>query len=203
MYAYFIGKIAYMQADSVVMEVNNIGYNIKVSAQTIQNLGHMSGEVKLYTYTYVKEDAFSLFGFLTREELELFKKMITVNGIGPKGALAILSTMSVDTLRFAILSGDAKSIAKSPGIGAKTAERLIIDLKDKINADEVFALNTGEMVTGAQACELPAKKEAIEALTALGYSATDAIKAVNQVECNEETSTEEILKTALKKIITI
>lgn len=203
MYAYFIGKIAYMQADSVVMEVNNIGYNIKVSAQTIQNLGHMSGEVKLYTYTYVKEDAFSLFGFLTREELELFKKMITVNGIGPKGALAILSTMSVDTLRFAILSGDAKSIAKSPGIGAKTAERLIIDLKDKISADEVFALTAGETVTGAQTCELPAKKEAIEALTALGYSATDAIKAVNQVECNEETSTEEILKSALKKIITL
>lgn len=203
MYAYFIGKIAYMQADSVVMEVNNIGYNIKVSAQTIQNLGHMSGEVKLYTYTYVKEDAFSLFGFLTREELELFKKMITVNGIGPKGALAILSTMSVDTLRFAILSGDAKSIAKSPGIGAKTAERLIIDLKDKISADEVFALNTGETVSIAQTSELPAKKEAIEALTALGYSATDAIKAVNQVECNKDTSTEEILKLALKKIISL
>lgn len=203
MYAYFIGKIAYMQADSVVMDVNNIGYNIKVSAQTMQNLGHMSGEVKLYTYTYVKEDAFSLFGFLTREELELFKKMITVNGIGPKGALAILSTMSVDTLRFAILSGDAKSIAKSPGIGAKTAERLIIDLKDKISADEVFTVNTGENVTGSMATELPNKKEAIEALTALGYSAADAIKAVNLLECTEDSSTEEILKAALKIIITL
>ena len=201
MYAYFIGKIAYMQTDSVVMEVNNIGYNIKVSAVTIQNLSHMSGEVKLYTYTYVKEDALSLFGFLTREELELFKMMITVNGIGPKGALAILSTLSVDALRFAILSGDSKSIAKSPGIGAKTAERLIIDLKDKINAEEVFSVEKGEAVTGAMTAELPAKKEAIEALTALGYSATDAVKAVGMVECTEDTSTEEILKTALKKII--
>ena len=144
MYAYFIGKITYMTADSVVLEVNNIGYNIKVSAQTIQNLGHLSGEVKLYTYTYVKEDALGLFGFLTREELELFKMMLTVNGIGPKGALSILSTLSVDTLRFAILSGDAKSIAKAPGVGAKSAERLIIDLKDKINAEDVFTLNSSE-----------------------------------------------------------
>ncbi len=203
MYAYFIGKIAYVQADSVIMEVNNIGYNIKVSAQTIQNLGHMSGDVKLYTYTYVKEDALSLFGFLTREELDLFKKMITVNGIGPKGALAILSTMSVDTLRFAILSGDAKSIAKSPGIGAKTAERLIIDLKDKINAEEVFALNTPDMPMNTIGTESPAKKEAIEALTALGYSATDAIKAVNQAECTSDAATEEILKASLKIIMTL
>lgn len=203
MYAYFIGKIAYVQADSVIMEVNNIGYNIKVSAQTIQNLGHMSGDVKLYTYTYVKEDALSLFGFLTREELELFKKMITVNGIGPKGALAILSTMSVDTLRFAILSGDAKSIAKSPGIGAKTAERLIIDLKDKISAEEVFALNTPDISINTSGTESPAKKEAIEALTALGYSATDAIKAVNQAECTSDAATEEILKASLKIIMTL
>ncbi|MBE5885577.1 MAG: Holliday junction branch migration protein RuvA [Lachnospiraceae bacterium] len=203
MYAYFIGKIAYVQTDSVIMEVNNIGYNIKVSAQTIQNLGHMSGDVKLYTYTYVKEDTLSLFGFLTREELELFKKMITVNGIGPKGALAILSTMSVDTLRFAILSGDAKSIAKSPGIGAKTAERLIIDLKDKISAEEVFALNTPDMPINTSGTETPAKKEAIEALTALGYSATDAIKAVNQAEYTSDADTEEILKASLKIIMTL
>lgn len=202
MYAYFIGKITYMTADSVVLEVNNIGYNIKVSAQTIQNLGHLSGEVKLYTYTYVKEDALGLFGFLTREELELFKMMLTVNGIGPKGALSILSTLSVDTLRFAILSGDAKSIAKAPGVGAKSAERLIIDLKDKINAEDVFTLNSSESNAVIVTQELPAKKEAIEALTALGYSATDALKAVNQITCTEDTTVEEILKQALKVIMT-
>ena len=203
MYAYFIGRITYMTADSVVLEVNNIGYNIKVSAQTIQNLGHLSGEVKLYTYTYVKEDALGLFGFLTREELELFKMMLTVNGIGPKGALSILSTLSVDTLRFAILSGDAKSIAKSPGVGAKSAERLIIDLKDKINAEDVFILNSSESNAAVVTQELPAKKEAIEALTALGYSATDALKAVNQITCTEDTTVEEILKQALKVIMTL
>ncbi|MBO5326333.1 MAG: Holliday junction branch migration protein RuvA [Lachnospiraceae bacterium] len=203
MYAYFIGKITYMTADSVVLEVNNIGYNIKVSAQTIQNLGHLSGEVKLYTYTYVKEDALGLFGFLTREELELFKMMLTVNGIGPKGALSILSTSSVDTLRFAILSGDAKSIAKAPGVGAKSAERLIIDLKDKINAEDVFTLNSSESNAVIVTQELPAKKEAIEALTALGYSATDALKAVNQITCTEDTTVEEILKQALKVIMTL
>jgi len=203
MYAYFIGKITYMTADSVVLEVNNIGYNIKVSAQTIQNLGQLSGEVKLYTYTYVKEDALGLFGFLTREELELFKMMLTVNGIGPKGALSILSTLSVDTLRFAILSGDAKSIAKAPGVGAKSAERLIIDLKDKINAEDVFTLNSSESNAVIVTQELPAKKEAIEALTALGYSATDALKAVNQITCTEDTTVEEILKQALKVIMTL
>lgn len=203
MYAYFIGRITYMTADSVVLEVNNIGYNIKVSAQTIQNLGHLSGEVKLYTYTYVKEDALGLFGFLTREELELFKMMLTVNGIGPKGALSILSTLSVDTLRFAILSGDAKSIAKAPGVGAKSAERLIIDLKDKINAEDVFTLNSSESNAVIVTQELPAKKEAIEALTALGYSATDALKAVNQITCTEDATVEEILKQALKVIMTL
>ncbi len=203
MYAYFIGKITYMQADSVVLEVNNIGYNIKVSAQTIQNLGHFSGEVKLYTYTYVKEDALSLFGFLTREELELFKMMLTVNGIGPKGALSILSTLNVDALRFAILSGDAKSIAKAPGVGAKSAERLIIDLKDKVNAEDVFNMNSTENKVVAMSQELPAKKEAIEALTALGYSATEAVKAVNQVDCTADSSVEDVLKLALKIIVTL
>ncbi len=202
MYAYFIGQIVYMQEDSVVMEVNNIGYNIKVSAQTLQNLGHMSGDIKLYTYTYVKEDALSLFGFLTREELELFKKMITVNGIGPKGALAILSTLTVNALRFAILSGDAKSIAKSPGIGSKTAERLIIDLKDKIDVQEIFQTDAPANTGAGIAKDYPAKKEAVEALAALGYSATDAVKAVNQISCDENTTTEELLKDALKIIIT-
>lgn len=201
MYAYFIGDVVAMQTDSVIMEVNHIGYNIKVSSQTIQTLGQMSGEVKLYTYTYVKEDALSLFGFLTREELELFKKMITVNGIGPKGALAILSSMSVDTLRFAILSGDAKTIAKAPGIGAKTAERLILDLRDKINIEDEFALSSP--VNGVSQQEHPAKKEAVEALTALGYSATDALKAVNRVVIEEDTTTEELLKASLKMIMTL
>lgn len=201
MYAYFIGDVVAIQADSVVLEVNHIGYNIKVSSQTIQTLGQMSGEVKLYTYTYVKEDALSLFGFMTREELELFKKMITVNGIGPKGALAILSSMSVDTLRFAILSGDSKTIAKAPGIGAKTAERLILDLRDKINIEDDFAVNVAD--TGVSSQEHPAKKETVEALAALGYSATDALKAVNRIACDGNTTTEELLKASLKIIMTL
>ncbi len=201
MYAYFIGDVVAIQADSVILEVNHIGYNIKVSNQTIQTLGQMSGEVKLYTYTYVKEDALSLFGFMTREELELFKKMITVNGIGPKGALAILSAMSVDTLRFAILSGDSKTIAKAPGIGAKTAERLILDLRDKINIEDDFMVSASNTVASSQ--EHPAKKETVEALTALGYSATDALKAVNKIGCDENTTTEELLKASLKVIMTL
>lgn len=203
MYAYFIGKITSIQQDSVILEANNIGYNIYVSTQTIQNLMQISGDVKLYTYTNVREDALTLFGFLTAEELYLFKKMIMVNGIGPKGALAILSTMSVDAFRMAILSGDAKSIAKAPGIGAKTAERLIIDLKDKVSAEDVFASPLPNASRNGSAMESPAKREAMEALTALGYSATDAAKAVSMIACDDSVSTEEILKSALKKIIAL
>lgn len=203
MYAYFIGKVAYIQADSVVLEVNNIGYNIKVSSQTLQNLGQMAGQVKLYTYTYVKEDTLSLFGFLTGEELELFKMMLTVNGIGPKGALSILSTLSVDALRMAILSGDAKSIAKAPGVGAKSAERMIIDLKDKIHPEDVFSVNTFETKSVLVTQDNPAVKDAVEALTAFGFSASDALKAVNSVECNADSTAEELLSRALKVIVTI
>ena len=119
-----------------VLDVGGIGYNIKISADTASRLPGIGEPVKLYTYTNVKEDSFQLFGFLSRNDLEIFKKCITVNGIGPKGALAILSVLDADSLRFAIMSGDVKAISKAPGIGAKSAERIILDLKDKIKKDE-------------------------------------------------------------------
>ena len=127
MYAYFIGRVTEYTADGIVLEANNVGYNIKVTGETREILASRDGEVKVYTYTYVKEDTLSLFGFLTREELSLFEKMLTVSGIGPKGALAILAALPYDALIYAILTGDAKSISKAQGIGSKTAQRLIID----------------------------------------------------------------------------
>lgn len=201
MYAYLKGTVEEITQDNLVLEVNQIGYNIKISARTMNAISGVGSFVKIYTYTLVREDAFSLYGFLTRDDLELFKKLITVNGIGPKGGLAILSIMSADELRFAILSGDAKAIAKAPGVGAKTAERVILDLKDKISIED--ALSPKDVVSidalpGEDAGDR--KNEAIEALVALGYSATDALRAVKQVAVTENTTVEEILKAALKYI---
>lgn len=199
MYAYLRGTIEEITEDNLVLEVNQIGYNIKISARTAQELENVGSQVKIYTYTLVREDALLLYGFLTRDELELFKKLITVNGIGPKGGLAILSVLGADELRFAILSGDAKAISKAPGVGAKTAERVILDLKDKISFEDVL-MPKEEAVLAQTSSEKGGneKNEAIEALVALGYSASEALKAVKQVEITENTNAEEILKKALK-----
>lgn len=201
MYAYLKGTVEEITQDNLVLEVNQIGYNIKISARTMNAISGVGSFVKIYTYTLVREDAFSLYGFLTRDDLELFKKLITVNGIGPKGGLAILSIMSADELRFAILSGDAKAIAKAPGVGAKTAERVILDLKDKISIEDALSPKDTvsiDALSGEDAGDR--KNEAIEALVALGYSATDALRAVKQVAVTENTTVEEILKAALKYI---
>lgn len=201
MYAYLKGTLEEIAEDAVVVEVGNIGYNVRVSATTTQGLPGIGSEVKIYTYTLVREDAFTLYGFLTKDDLEIFKKLITVNGIGPKGGLAILSVMNADALRFAIMAGDAKSIAKAPGVGNKTAERVILDLRDKISLEDTL-LGLGEPVVTASAAgggaDNVTKREAIEALVALGYSASDATNAVKRVEVDENRTVEGILKAALK-----
>ena len=138
MIAFVKGFIEDISEENVVIDTGNIGYNLKISTGTAARLPGIGAEVKLYTYTCVREDSFSLFGFLSRDDLEIFKKLITVNGIGPKGGLAILSVMTADSLRFAIMSGDAVGIAKAPGIGKKTAERVILDLKDKISLEDTL-----------------------------------------------------------------
>ncbi|MCM1252592.1 MAG: Holliday junction branch migration protein RuvA [Clostridium sp.] len=201
MYAYLKGTIEDITEDNLVIEAGQIGYNVKVSARTINALGGIGSFVKIYTYTLVREDAFSLYGFLTKDDLEIFKKLITVNGIGPKGGLAILSIMSADELRFAILSADARAIAKAPGVGAKTAERVILDLKDKISIEDAIS-GGGASISAAVADETLGnqKNEAVEALVALGYSPSEALKAVKQVELTGDISVEDILKAALKFI---
>ena len=203
MYAYLKGTLEEITEDNIVVEVGNIGYNVKVSTTTADLLPPLGNEVKIYTYTLVREDTFSLYGFLTRDDLEIFKKLITVNGIGPKGGLAILSVMSADALRFAIMAGDAKSIAKAPGIGNKTAERVILDLRDKVSLEDTLRglgepVGAAGAVSGGGNLDNAMKKEAIEALVALGYSASDATAAVKKVEVTEETTVESILKMALK-----
>lgn len=202
MIAYIKGEVADITEDNLVIEANNIGYNIKISSATAGLLPRVGEEVKIYTYTYVREDAFLLYGFLTKDDLDIFKKLITVNGIGPKGGLAVLSVMSADDLRFAILSGDAKEISKAPGIGKKTAERVILDLRDKISIEDTFINNGAKDAAGTIAGGLTssAREEAAEALTALGYSAAEALKAVKQIEITDDMDAEAVLKQALKKM---
>ena len=166
----------------------------------VQKLPGIGAQVRIYTYTCVREDAFILYGFLTRDDLWIFKKLITVNGIGPKGALGILSAMTADDLRFAIIAGDSKAIAKAPGIGAKSAERIILDLKDKITFEPDSLSETDMSVSSSSSIDSTAKNEAIEAMSALGYSPAEALKAVKQIEITPDMDAGAILKAALKVI---
>lgn len=205
MIAYIKGILTEMREDSIVVEASGIGYNILVPATVLEQLPPPGSEVKIHTYTYVREDAFLLYGFSGRDDLNIFKQCITVSGIGPKGALAILSVMDADALRFAILAGDAKTVSKAPGIGAKTAQRLILELKDKVRLEDTLAgLQERSLEKDAagstSGMNSSAKKEAVEALVALGYSSTEALKAVNQIESVKDMDSEAILKAALKNL---
>ncbi len=202
MIAYIKGEITDITEDNLVLESNGIGYNIKISASTAAILPELGEVMKIYTYTSVREDAFQLYGFLTKDDLSIFKKLITVSGIGPKVGLSVLSALSADELRFAIAAGDAKAISKAPGVGKKTAERVILELKDKISIEDSFANISGNsrMESFESGTHASAKNEAVEALTALGYSSSEALRAVKQVVLEEGMNTEEILKQALKYI---
>ena len=203
MYAYIKGEIIDISEDNLVLECNNIGYNIRIPLSVAQRLPGIGATVKIYTYTSVREDAFNLFGFLSKDDLEIYKKLIAVNGIGPKGALSILSAMSADDLRFAILSGDAAAIAKAQGIGKKSAERIILELRDKVQFTVSAAADLEVLTSSDTTAETNAKNEAIEALTSLGYSPSDALRAVRQIELTEDMDAGTILKQALKLISTL
>jgi Holliday junction DNA helicase RuvA len=201
MISYLKGELAEVKENYVVIEVGNIGYEVSLPASSILELPSKGSILKLYTYLHVREDAIGLFGFLTKDDLEMFKLLITVNGIGPKGALGILSAISADDIRFAVLAEDAKAIAKAPGIGSKTASKLILELKDKFKLESAFEqrlLNQSDKkeVSGV----FGKREEAVQALTVLGYSGTEALKIVNLVDITEDMSSEEILKMCLKKM---
>lgn len=201
MYAYIKGKLAEKNIDHIVVEAGGIGYLIYVPAQSIDYLPDEGDQIKVYTYLYIREDAMVLYGFLTKDDLEIFKMLITVSGIGPKGGLGILSTLSADDLRFAILSGDSKTISKAPGIGAKTAQRVIIDLKDKMSLEEAFEKKLENNADGVQkTLNSSTKNDAVLALSALGYSSAESLKAVSKVDITDDMDVEDVLKLALKNM---
>ena len=203
MIAYLNGILAEIEEENIVIEVNGIGYNVRIPAGMAGRLPQIGEVVKLYTYTSVREDAIGLYGFLSRDDLNMYRQLITVSGIGPKGGLSVLSAMSADELRMAVISQDAKAIAKAPGVGTKTAQRIILELKDKISLEdtammrEVNQVPQGSMLTGK--CQ--AQTEAVEALTALGYSPSEALRAVKAVlQETPDLDVEALLKAALKKM---
>ena len=210
MIAFVNGVLAQVDTDKAVVDVGGIGYNVHASQTTLDRLPAVGSPVKLHTYMSVREDAMQLYGFLSVDELNFFKMLIGVSGIGPKGALSILSVMRPDDLRFAILSADAKAIAKAPGIGKKTAERMVLELHDKISPEEItHGISDGVVVSGLElsgvgAEAAGAEQEAVQALVALGYSSTEALRVVRKVlsgaDATKEFTTEEILKLALKEI---
>ena len=200
MIAFVKGILDAVAEDYVIVENQGIGFHILVPGSVVQAMPQTGNTVKIYTYTYVREDVLQLYGFLTKDQLEMFQLLITVNGIGPKGALGILTVMDVDALRLAILSDDAKSIAKSPGIGAKTASKLILELKDKCHLEDVFYSDENKESAAVVSVDNEARNDAIQALVALGYSASEATAAVRKTDLSEDLSVGDILKQSLKNL---
>lgn len=201
MISFVKGKLVYIYENTIIVENNGIGYEIFVPMSVIGNMPQIGSEVMIYTYMNVREDALQLFGFLDRDTLEVFKLLITVSGIGPKGAIGVLGTLSADDIRYAVMAEDAKTIAKAPGIGVKTASKVVIELKDKLKMCDV-APDIKSEIDGQQSIfednSKQAVSDAIEALAALGYSATEATKAVRKADTGEDTTVEELLKQSLK-----
>ena len=200
MIAFVSGQLENVSGNTAVIDVNGLGFEVQVSAQTAGELASqgIDAAVKLYTYMIVREDQISLCGFLSRDELNLFKMLITVSGVGPKGALSILSAMSADELRYNIVSGDAAAISRAPGVGKKTAERVILDLRDKLkNTMDMNEGPSGEMSGSVPLQENSAEKDAVDALVSLGYARQEAARAVAQAKNDGAVGTEELLHKAL------
>ena len=197
------GELVEIETDRILVDVGGIGYGIFMSGNAMGRLPQIGREVRIYTYLNVKEDAMQLFGFLTKDDLKVFKLLIGVNGIGPKGGLAILSVLTPDDLRFAVMSGDVKAISSAPGIGKKTAEKIILELKDKLSIEDVLehAVSKETVTSSVLEHSHEVMSEAVQALVALGYGNTEALKAVKRIEIMDNMGVNEVLKQALKSMV--
>ncbi|MBE5927713.1 MAG: Holliday junction branch migration protein RuvA [Lachnospiraceae bacterium] len=200
MIAYLKGIVADVETDKIIIENNNMGFNVFVTANMAMNTG-IGEEIILHTYLSVKEDAMNLFGFATKDELKVFRILLGVSGVGPKGALGILSALTPDELRVAVMSDDSKAISKAPGIGNKTAMKVIIELKDKLNIEDMLNKDSDNIVANISNVYDELINEAYQAMVALGYSQSEAMKAVKSAEINEKTTSQDIIKHALKTIL--
>lgn len=200
MIAFLKGKVVSVSESQLVLDVNDVGFQISITSRDAARMPSVGHQVLLYTYLSVREDAMQLFGFLSEDDLEIYRLLIGVSGIGPKAGLGILSVLSADDLRFAVLADDAKAIARAPGVGNKTAQKLILELKDKLSLEEAIEKKLDNAADGGLDLQ-ENKNQAVQALVALGYSGSEALRAVKQVEISPDMDTEDILKQALKKMV--
>ncbi len=201
MIAFIRGELADITADTAVVDAGGVGYAILMPARHLAQLPPIGSDVLIHTYMQVKEDDQQLFGFLDKEDLVIFKKVIGVSGIGPKGALSLLSQMTASELHFAVVSGDAKTISQTPGIGKKTAEKIVLELRDKFDSDELLAAAGFDRLQQGIPAEDTEMSEAVEALVALGYSKTDAMHAVRSIDGAGEMGAEELIRMALTNLM--
>ncbi len=201
MIAYIKGVLAHVAENAAVVECGGMGYAITMSAATISRLPGTGQQVHIHTSMHVKEDGITLYGFITPEEQRLFLLLTSVSGIGPKAALSLLGAMPPTALMLAIITEDTAALGKAPGIGKKTAARLVLELKDKLKTQDTLEVSFGQGSAGAFAAgsQSSEKQDAIDALLALGYSRSEGVKAVMAVAL-EDMTTEQILKEALKKL---
>ena len=197
MISFVRGKLDSVTLSAAIVEVGGIGYEINVGVNTLSKLPNTGTEIKLHTYLQVKEDGMSLFGFLEKEELNMFNMLISVSGIGPKSAMNMLSQASAQDLMLAIISDDIAMMSKFQGIGKKTAGRLILELKDKIKTGDATNFDFGESSAAVQVSADNPKGEAVAALCALGYSRSEAVKATVSVY-EDGMDTQQIIKLSLK-----
>ena len=194
MISYIKGRLEAKNLDNVIIEVGGIGYKIFMSATSMDRLGETGTEVKVHTYMRVREDDISLYGFCTNEELKMFEQLLGVSGVGAKSALSILANISPSSFALAIITGDLNTLKSLPGIGAKSAQRMILELKDKMKTQEAIE---PEFIPVQNTVKNDKAKDAIEALQVLGYSRRDIDLAISKIDTNE-LSVEDIIKQGLK-----
>lgn len=199
MLAYIKGTIEYIDRDGFVIENNGVGFSVMSSSNVTSRL-NLHEKTMVHTYMHVREDDISLFGFLSKDEIHVFKMLIGVSGIGPKGALAIMSALTVDELRMAVLSDDHKAIAKANGVGPKTAQRVVIELRDKFRLEDVLdGFSEEDSLSDVAGNDIIS--EAAMALSSLGYSNVEALRAIKKVPDYDKMTVEMLLKAALKVIM--
>lgn len=201
MLAYIKGTLEEVQEDFVVIDHQGMGYRIYSSGMDIGMLPAPGHVVKLYLYMNIREDAISLYGFCSKEALGLFQLLIGVSGIGPKAGLAILSALSVNDIQMAILSSDVKALTRANGVGTKGAQRIIMELKDKIDLDSMLSSDSGTSGAGSVTMDSDVVAATAMALTSLGYSQMEAMQAIRRVEDAEHMTEEVLLKAALRKLV--
>lgn len=198
MISYVTGILAEVDADCIVIESGGIGFEILTYSSVIEHLPDVGSEVKIVTYMDVKEDDIRLFGFLSNQEKKLFKQLLTVSGVGPKGALSILDQLGPDNLVAAIIASDSKSISKANGIGSKTAQKVCLELRDKVSIEGTIYEKYSDSSGAGTDASSGVIGEAVEALCALGYSKSDAMQAVRKIDGASTMKPEAIVSKALR-----